>query len=83
MAVHSGKGGVGKSSVAVSLALGLSQLPMGLRVGILDLDVHGPSVPRMLNLLGRRADFVASGPTGECLNSCVQCTLVYLCPVYF
>jgi ATP-binding protein involved in chromosome partitioning len=53
VAVGSGKGGVGKSTVAANLALALARL--GSRVGLLDADVYGPSIPLMLHVEGRPA----------------------------
>lgn len=46
--VMSGKGGVGKSCISVSIAVGLSEL--GYKVGLMDVDLHGPSIPQMLGL---------------------------------
>lgn len=48
--VMSGKGGVGKSSIAANIAVGLSL--KGKQVGLMDIDVHGPSIPKMVGLEG-------------------------------
>ena len=52
IAIHSGKGGVGKSTVAANLAITLAK--MGMKVGLLDADIHGPSVPKMFHTEGCR-----------------------------
>ena len=63
IAVGSGKGGVGKSTVAASLAMGLADL--GGTVGLLDADVYGPSIPHMFGVDGKPAVIQTPGPDGQ------------------
>lgn len=68
--VLSGKGGVGKSTVAANLAVALSLA--GRRVGLLDVDIHGPSIPKLLNLEGEglraRGDLIEPVTFGDALK---------------
>jgi len=61
IAVISGKGGVGKSTVTVNLAAAFAMHGHAERVGILDADIHGPSVPKIIGLTGQR---LQAGPPG-------------------
>ncbi len=51
--ILSGKGGVGKSTIAANMAVSLAL--DGKKVGLLDIDIHGPSIPKLLKLEGREA----------------------------
>jgi len=59
LVIMSGKGGVGKSFIASNLAVALASL--NLKVGLMDVDFHGPSTPRMLGLKGRRLTVTTEG----------------------
>jgi ATP-binding protein involved in chromosome partitioning len=70
IAIMSGKGGVGKSTVTVNLAVAFAMEDNAYKVGILDADIHGPSVPKLLGLRGKKLEagppgvYPASGPLG-------------------
>jgi len=57
--VFSGKGGVGKSTVAANLALAFVQ--KGMKIGLLDIDIHGPNLPKMLGVEDKRLDVSPAG----------------------
>jgi ATP-binding protein involved in chromosome partitioning len=59
IAVMSGKGGVGKSTIAVNLAAAFAK--KGFKTGVMDADVHGPNVPKMFGLEGKSLKFVKEG----------------------
>ncbi|MCW8981666.1 MAG: Mrp/NBP35 family ATP-binding protein [Altibacter sp.] len=67
LGVHSGKGGVGKSTLTVNLAVALAA--QGFSVGLLDADVYGPSVPTLLGVSGR-AEMTETGDQIEPRNAC-------------
>ena len=68
--VASGKGGVGKSTIAVNLAHGLRHI--GYRVGILDVDIYGPSLPKMMNL-SHKAESDSAGFIQPLINHDIEC----------
>lgn len=65
LAVSSGKGGVGKSTVAINIAVSLAQ--QGAKVGVIDADIYGPNAPTMLGLTNTDVA-VRSGPNGDILQ---------------
>jgi Mrp family chromosome partitioning ATPase len=68
--ILSGKGGVGKSTVAVNTALLLARA--GKRVGLLDIDIHGPSIPALLNLTGAKVNGGSDGIQPVRYNDCLS-----------
>ncbi|KNE68331.1 hypothetical protein AMAG_12991 [Allomyces macrogynus ATCC 38327] len=71
VAVSSGKGGVGKSTTAVNLALGLANLKQ--RVGLLDVDLYGPSIPRLMNLRDTAPELDPQNRLIPLSNDGIQC----------
>ncbi len=63
IAIASGKGGVGKSTVSVNTALGLAE--SGFRVGLMDADLYGPSIPTMMGLSGAKPEIVKVGESNK------------------
>ena len=61
IAVISGKGGVGKSTITVNLATAFAMRSHANRVGVLDADIHGPSVPKIIGLTGKRLQVSPAG----------------------
>ncbi len=76
--VLSGKGGVGKSTVAVNIAVALQMA--GKRVGLLDIDIHGPSIPTMLGLDGQTLQGGANGLLPVDLDGLKVMSLGFLIP---
>jgi len=62
IAIISGKGGVGKSTVTANLAMTFAMQDTDAKIGVLDADIHGPCIPKMLGLKGQKMN---TGPNGE------------------
>ncbi|XP_038063874.1 iron-sulfur protein NUBPL-like isoform X2 [Patiria miniata] len=71
--VASGKGGVGKSTTAVNLALGIGAVKKSAVVGLLDADVYGPSIPRMMNLSGQEPELTKNNLMKPLQNFGISC----------
>ncbi|KAI1290312.1 Iron-sulfur protein NUBPL [Halotydeus destructor] len=71
--IASGKGGVGKSAVAVNLAFAIKDIEKDKSVGILDADVFGPSIPHMLNLAGQQPELTKQNLMIPLTNYGVKC----------
>ncbi|XP_033119215.1 iron-sulfur protein NUBPL-like [Anneissia japonica] len=71
--VASGKGGVGKSTTAVNLALGIAANNKALSVGLLDADIYGPSIPRMMNLSGQQPELTHKNLMKPVTNFGISC----------
>ena len=84
IAVISGKGGVGKTVTAVNLAIAFAMQGHENRVGLLDADIHGPCVPKMLGMedeklkVGPIGALPASGPLGVKVRSSLVCHHLWL-----
>lgn len=71
--VASGKGGVGKSTTAVNLALAMATADPQVKVGIMDADVYGPSLPKLMNLHSREVELTEDDKMKPLLNYGVKC----------
>lgn len=71
--VSSGKGGVGKSATSVNLALSLTRIKKDATVGLLDADVYGPSIPKMMNLEGQEPQVNSQNIMQPLVNFGIKC----------
>lgn len=71
--VASGKGGVGKSTTAVNIALGMATLQKNLSIGLLDADVYGPSIPKLMNISEQQPEINQQNRMIPILNYGIKC----------